>query len=248
MSPQRLQSQFFAEMADPQAFRAIFDHLPDVYFFVKDRQSRIIAASSTILERFGLKSEWDFVGTTDEQFFPADVAADYVADDRQVFATGQPMIDRLEIWFDENRRLDWCLTTKVPLRGRNGRVIGLMGVTRREQDRSGRPLPGEAAQILRFLRRRSDRIVSAAELARECGMSERTLYRKVKKSLGVTPYELILRIRIQKAAEAILKTRASLAEIALAHGFCDQSSFTHHFRKRLGITPKQFRLRHLAPG
>jgi PAS domain-containing protein len=139
-------------MADPHSFRVIFDHLPDVYFFVKDRQSRIIAVSSSILERFGPKSEWDFIGTTDEQFFPPDVAADYVAADRQVFKTRQPIIDRLEIWFDENRKLDGCLTTKAPLRGRDGSIIGLMGVTRREQALTGRPLAREGIGRLRLRR------------------------------------------------------------------------------------------------
>ena len=40
-------------MADPQAFRHLFEHLPGVYFFVKDAGGRMIAASSPILERLG---------------------------------------------------------------------------------------------------------------------------------------------------------------------------------------------------
>ena len=44
-------------------------------------------------------------------------------------------------------------------------------------------------------------------------------------------------------AEALAKTSASIIEIALNHGFCDQSAFTQQFRKRTGMTPKQFRVR-----
>ena len=244
MSPHRFQTEFFAQIGDPQAFRAVFDHLPGFYFFVKDRQSRIVTASRMILDRLGLRAESEFIGTTDDRFFPPEVAAGYIADDRRVFATGRPLIDRLEIWFDENRNPEWCLTTKIPIRGRTGRVIGLVGITRRD-DRSIAPHPqGGAAKVLDFIRRNVGRVLSAAEVAGRCGMSERTVHRKLKQAFGVTPYELSLRVRVQEAAEALLRTTDSIATVAVAHGFCDQSSFTQHFRRRMGVTPKQFRLRH----
>ena len=69
---------------------------------------------------------------------------------------------------------------------------------------------------------------------------------RIRQSLGITRYELMLRIRVQKAAEALVETSESIIEIALAHGFCDQSTFTQHFRKRMGMTPREFRVRHHA--
>jgi transcriptional regulator GlxA family with amidase domain len=80
--------------------------------------------------------------------------------------------------------------------------------------------------------------------AKLLGIGERTLYRKIHQALGVTPYELMLRIRIESAAEALIQTNDKVIEIAQAHAFCDQSAFTQHFRKRIGLTPKQFRMRH----
>jgi hypothetical protein len=38
-------------MADPQAFRFMFDQQPNVFFFVKDRESRLIAASLPMYSR-----------------------------------------------------------------------------------------------------------------------------------------------------------------------------------------------------
>jgi transcriptional regulator GlxA family with amidase domain len=64
--------------------------------------------------------------------------------------------------------------------------------------------------------------------------------------VGVTPYELTLRIRVQKAGEALIESDDKVASIAHAHGFCNQSTFTQHFRTRTGMTPKQFRVRHLG--
>ncbi len=244
MTSHRLQSEFFARLADPQALREIFEHLPDVYFFVKDRAGRMIAASSTILRRLGMNSEADFIGRTDHDVYPKRLADAYTADDARVFRTGRPLLDRLEIWFDEAGSPEWGVTTKIPLRGRDGRIIGLMGLTRRDPGRTGLRPVHEADKAVEYLRRHCGRTVTAAELARHLAVSGRTLNRKINEAFGISPYELTLRVRIQKAAEALVLTRDDIAGIALAHGFCDQSAFTHHFRRRMGTTPKQFRLRH----
>ena len=232
-------------MADPQAFRHIFRHLPEVYFFVKAADGRMIAASPSILSRLGFRSEAEFIGKTDYEVFPRHLADAYTADDAIVIRTRRPLVDRLEIWYDENRRLDWCVTTKVPLEGRDGTVIGLMGITRRDQQRSGLLPATDASRAVDYLRTHASRAVPTAELARHLGLSLRTLHRKVQEAFGIPPYELALRVRIQKAAEALLLApRTDIAHTALTHGFCDQSAFTHHFRKRMGTTPRQFQLRH----
>ncbi len=45
MPPESIQRGFFARMTDPQAFRLMFDQQPNAFFFVKNRESRLIAAS-----------------------------------------------------------------------------------------------------------------------------------------------------------------------------------------------------------
>ncbi len=54
----------------------------------------------------------------------------------------------------------------------------------------------------------------------------------------------MLRIRIESAAEALIQTTDKVIDIDQAHAICDQSAFTQHFRKRIDLTPKQFRIRH----
>ena len=248
MKGSRLQREFFDQMAEPEAFRCIFEHLPEVYFFVKDAAGRMIAASPTILKRLGLQGEAELIGATDHEIYPGHLADAYTRDDAEVLRTGKPLVNRMEIWFDEAGELDWGVTTKVALRGRDGSAIGLMGITRRDHGRAALQPLSEAARALEYLRRQVGRSVSTAELGQHLGLSERTLNRKINEAFGISPYELTLRVRIQKAAEALLLTSEDIASIALDHGFCDQSSFTQHFRKRMGITPKQLRLRHAVQG
>ena len=90
MSSVRLQEEFFAQMADPQAIRAIFEHLPGVFFFVKDAHGRHIAANSQTFVRFGIQSERELIGAMDERFFPEEWAKAFRADDQKVIRSGKP--------------------------------------------------------------------------------------------------------------------------------------------------------------
>jgi PAS domain S-box-containing protein len=244
MASSRLQAEFFARIADPQAVREIFEHLPGVFFFVKDDQGRHIAANSATYARFGIKGEDELVGALDEKFFPPEVAKAYREDDQRVIRSGKPIINRLEVWYDEQHRLDWFLATKLPVRDRRGKVIGVMGITRRDEDRLRHHDVREVTEAVRLARENAHRVLGTAELARTVGLSERHLHRKLKAALGLSPYELLLRTRVQAAAEVLARTSTPISEVALDHAFCDQSAFTQQFRKRTGMTPKEFRRRH----
>jgi len=246
MASTRLQAEFFARIADPQAVREIFEHLPGVFFFVKDDQGRHIAANSATYARFGIKGEEDLVGAMDEKFFPPEVAKAYREDDQRVIRSGKPIINRLEVWYDEQHRLDWFLATKLPVRDRRGKVIGVMGITRRDEDRLRHHDVREVTEAVRLAKENVHRVLGTAELARTVGLSERQLHRKLKAALGLSPYELLLRTRVQAAAEVLARTSTPISEVALDHGFCDQSAFTQQFRKRTGMTPKEFRQRHVG--
>jgi len=243
MRSKRFQADFFARMADPHAVRAIFEHLPGVFFFVKDARGRHIAANSETFARFGIEREDELVGAMDERFFPAEWAKAFREDDQRVIRSGKPLINRLELWYNEQRNLDWFLTTKLPVRDRSGKVIGVMGITRRDEDRMRHYDVREVTAAVQYARQHCGRNLTTTELARAAGVSERHLHRLLRSTLGLTPHELLLRTRIQSAAEALVKTSTPISEIAIQHGFCDQSAFTQQFRKRTGVTPRQFRVR-----
>lgn len=244
MSRPRLQAEFFSRLSDPQVMRTMFDHLPGVFFFVKDAEGRLITANAAKLERLGLKHESEIVGATDADFFPADVALAFRKDDQEIIRTGRAVVNRLELWLDEQRVLNWFMTTKLPVHGKNGHIIGIMGLSRRYDEKTTQHGVREVAAAVTYVQAHLHENLNAADLAVAIGVSERHLHRKLREAMGTTPHELMLRMRIQSAAEALTKTSAALSDIALDHGFCDQSAFTQQFRKRTGMTPRQFRQRH----
>lgn len=248
MSNASVRAAFARQIADPLGLMAVFEHLPETYCFIKDRESRIVAANATVLARLGLATEADFIGLRDHDVFPRALADAYVADDAEVFRTGRPLVNRLELWLDEQGKPDWCVTTKIPLRGHSGQVVGLIGVTHRDLGRRTLRPAAEVTRAVEFLRKNVSRIVTTRELAMAAGLSERSLSRRIHATFGVSPYEMMLRLRVQMAAEALLVSDTDIAGIAQAHGFCDQSAFTQHFRKRMGTTPLRFRSQRLNAG
>jgi AraC family transcriptional regulator len=83
--------------------------------------------------------------------------------------------------------------------------------------------------------------LSLAEMARAAGVHPTHLIRVFRQFQHCTPGEYVRRRRIEFACRRLLGCDASLAEIALDAGFCDQSHFTHAFKRQTGLTPSAFR-------
>lgn len=108
--------------------RTLIDHLPD-FVYVKDRDSRFVMDNLPHARSLGAASPEEVVGKNDFDFFAPDQAAEYLADEQSVLASGQPMIDKEERSFSPQREAIWVSTTKVPLRDDQGGVIGIVGIT-----------------------------------------------------------------------------------------------------------------------
>lgn len=110
--------------------RTFIDNLPDFIYF-KDTQSRFLIGNVAVARLVGGLRPDEIVGKTDFDFFPHALAAKYHADEQAVVASGQPLVNLEEPVIDyvtgEPR---WLLTTKVPLRDSQGKIMGVVGVGR----------------------------------------------------------------------------------------------------------------------
>lgn len=79
------------------------------------------------------------------------------------------------------------------------------------------------------------------ELANGLDMSRYHFCRLFRESVGTTPYQYILRQRVERAKQLLRRQELSLVDIALTCGFANQSHFTRRFRQYVGVTPKQYR-------
>lgn len=81
--------------------------------------------------------------------------------------------------------------------------------------------------------------VSIQQLAQQVKMTEYNLVRKFKKAYHLPPRQYLLNLRIEKAKK-LLAQRYSSTQVAYQTGFYDQSHFIRHFKRFIGVTPKQF--------
>lgn len=89
------------------------------------------------------------------------------------------------------------------------------------------------------------------DLARELGVSERTLQRMVEQRLGLSPKWLVQRRRLHDAVLALkagLGGAPGLAEVAADLGYTDQAHFTRDFRSVTGMTPGEYLRDQPVPG
>ena len=123
------QKEIAALASEHSLLRTLIDHLPDC-IYAKDAEARKVIANPADLENLGCKTEADAIGKTDFDFFPRDIAEGFFADDQSVLQTGKPVINREEKVVLPNGETRWLLTTKIPWRDANGKIIGLVGIGR----------------------------------------------------------------------------------------------------------------------
>lgn len=240
--------EFLGQISPETPFYRLFDFMPDVAFFAKDNQFRFMCASRRFIERFGFRDEAQVVGLNDFDLFPSRLAESFRRDDTEVFATGSPKLNIVELFFTDQGIPDWFMTNKLPLRDRQGRIIGLMGTVHSYEGRREILQPYlQLDRAVAYIRENFRRGVSVKELAHVVHLSPRQLHRKFVETFGSSPQSFIMKLRIQSACEALQKEGSQISEVARDLGFCDQSAFTQLFQKHVGLTPlkyqKQFRLR-----
>ena len=86
---------------------------------------------------------------------------------------------------------------------------------------------------------------SLAQLAAVVRLNPYHFARQFKAATGLPPHQYVIGRRVERARQLLLAgTGLSLAEVALLAGFSDQSQFSRHFKRLVGVTPGRFQ----APG
>ena len=230
---------------DRALLEELFDHTPDIAFFIKDAAGRYITVNQSLVERHGLKCKAEMIGRR-----PADVCVDSFGripteQDAEVLRTGRPIVNHLELHWLMPHRPVWCLTTKLPLRDAAGKICGLIGLSKDVRTLiSSREIQPETAAALLHLETNYAQPISPSRLARLARVPPAKFVRAVKRIFGLTPVQLITKTRIAAGSLALRHTVRAVAEIAHACGFSDHSAFTRAFRGATGMTPTEFRKMH----
>jgi PAS domain S-box-containing protein len=244
---QHFSRNFLARIEQPMGFDVLFDHVPDVYFFVKDGGGRFVRCNQAFLGLLGRTREEEVIGFRDSDFFPPSLAENYMNDDRVVLRSGEPILNRVELMRNPDGSIDWYTTTKLPLQDKKGVTIGVAGITR-----DVRKMNSAAAHFLSWAPVLEAMLGdyaephSAEDLAAKVALSVSQFNRQFKKKFHTTPRSYLTSVRMNAACHLLVSTDLPISEIALQTGFYDQSHFSNQFLRHRDMSPSQYRRKYSA--
>ena len=247
MDTAKFKADFLKQMHSPQQMQQLFNYLPDIYFFAKDRKGRFVMGNDHFVRQCGAEAEAEIIGKTDFDFFPMSRSENYVKDDRHVMETGESIVDRVELAPDPGNSINWFVTTKVPLYSSAGEIVGIAG-TARDITRAGlalRPYT-EMHAVLEYVKDNYARSIEVTELAALMHLSISQFERRFRKVFQISPLKHIMNVRIRAASLMLTTTNDTIASIALDCGFYDHPHFTRNFRKSMGVSPKEYRKQYMG--
>lgn len=108
---------------------ALLKNIPDFIYF-KDEECKFIRTSESMAPLFQMGSAAELIGKSDFDFHSAEHANKAFAEEQEIIKTGKMIIDNIdhEVWDDG--REQWVSSTKMPLVGANGKIVGMFGISK----------------------------------------------------------------------------------------------------------------------
>ncbi|MBI1335913.1 MAG: helix-turn-helix domain-containing protein [Phycisphaera sp.] len=101
----------------------------------------------------------------------------------------------------------------------------------------------DVARAIRFIFTHYHQTIGVPDVVEASGLSRTVAYQAFEADLGQTPNAVLMRVRLEKAAQRLRESDDKIEAIALACGFGNRIHFHRHFSRRFGITPATYRKR-----
>jgi PAS domain S-box-containing protein len=185
--------------------QTLIDTLPD-YIFVKDTQGRYLMVNEQGVWGRDAKSREDVIGKTDFDFISSERARDYQLQEQAILESGEPVFNLEETLVLLSGKELCFLTTKVPFRDSEGRVAGLVGISRDITER-----------------KQAEKALMASLGEKEVLLRE--VHHRVKNNLQVISSLLDLQADyVQDPRHALQDSRSRVRSMAMVHEQLYQSS------------------------
>ena len=134
-----------------------------------------------------------------------------------------------------------------PIAREEGAIALAAAVTRLCSDNAPSPVRVSAlderrvGRVLRYMDGHADQALDLGRLAAVAAMSKFHFLRVFRRSIGMTPYQYLLSLRLRRVASRLLTSPNTVSKIAFESGFGDLSTFNATFRNAFGMSPTAFR-------
>jgi len=234
---------FLAKLVPGQIATELLDMLPDTITYMKDVKSRFVHVNIAFVKSLQIPKE-QVIGKTDLEIFNNELAITYVQDDAKVMTTGTPIVEKPELVTYRPGLVRWYVTSKIPLHDKNGKIVGMAGLTRpstahRKHSTYG-PM-GSVSKAVEYVYDHVHEMLNVDNLARICGLSISSLERHFKKHLGYSPGRFITQVKMSTACEYLGDPSFTIAEVGHKLGYSDAVVFSRVFKREMSISPSQYR-------
>lgn len=219
----------------------VFEGLPRVMFSLKSPDGRYLMVNQAFADRAARKTTAMVVGRTAADLFAPELAASYAAQDAALLLGGPPVRRQLELITRPDGTLGWYITNKTLLRDSGGNALAIAAVSVDAELPAGRPGVNAIEAAVAVARTRYAEALSASDLARAAGMQTPQLERRMRRLLGLSPRQLIVRVRVEEAVHRIMGDNRPLAEVAADCGFSDHAAMTRQIKELMGVPPSALR-------
>lgn len=103
------------------------------------------------------------------------------------------------------------------------------------------PLPSPIDRALGFFASEYANPIRIADVAKKLNLDRSYFSALFKKTVGISPVDYLIRLRLEKAAEMIRLYKIPPTVAALSCGFSDYCNFSKAFKKKYGVSPRQYR-------
>ena len=219
----------------------LFDRMPDLMFYVKDTLGRYVVVNQTLVRYSGKRTKQDVIGLTADDLFPI-TSSSIVAQDLSVIHTRKEIIDALRLFRSADGHRQWCLSSKFGIVDGCDQATGLVGISRILARPDEKHLGYKRLmEFSRLVKENLGQPQLIADIAREVDLSMDTLQRLTREVFQLSPKQILMKARIEKACDMLEHSETSITDIATECGYSDHSAFSRQFKATLHCTPQQYR-------
>ena len=215
----------------------LFDTIPGVYFYIKDRQSNGVWSNKAFHDSFGLSDQEEL-----NSKYIKDLSTRFKEFEDPVLNDGIAVKNKIHLITTMKGIVRWHVTSVVPLYGHKGVIKGLAGITRELKDDKNivwhHPVLGK---VMQYINDHYSEQITTTEMAKIARLSISALERNFKKNFFMTPTQYLNNFRVSQACKDLLMNKDSITCIAEKCGFYDQSHFSRTFKKMFDFTPAAYR-------
>jgi PAS domain S-box-containing protein len=242
-------SEFSEQLKPGQISVALFQALPDVIFWIKDKDGRFIYVNKAFCHDVAVKEALEIIGLKDEDLFPRELAVVFQQGDEKVLRSREAMWNQSELVPNRSGQVEWRSTSKIPLQSVEGDWVGTAGISRKMGRGGESMVPGRHQKIVLIVESVYENLekgIGVSELAAATAVSVSTLERLFKEHMNTTPRRFILQVKMSAACDRLLNTGMQIKEIASSLGYEEHANFTRAFTKVMGMSPRAYQ-RHYRP-